>query len=211
MLENQSPVKSRNVHITFSFVVVANNTAWEGVHEITCGCMALLSSQDKPRLKEASLRGSHFLKLKGVMGCPALPMVIKKDPNIQSGRSTDQEHLRHQTYAHSWHDTIPPQGGSISSHMGLCHNLVFCYVDDATKGRKHGGEELWPLPGKSPAMLRVHNIPKKVHIVCGIFPLYFERHSKATHLICFCSCETGESGGETLCNDINKSENLICC
>ncbi len=84
-------------------------------------------------------------------------------------------------------------------------------ADDATEGRKLGGEELWPLPGKSPAKLRVHNIPKKVHTVPGIFPLYFERHSKATHSICFCSCETEENASETLCNDINKSANLICC
>lgn len=79
------------------------------------------------------------------------------------------------------------------------------------EGKKQGGEELWPLPGKSPAMLSVHNIPKKVHSGPDVFPLYFECHSKATHSICFCSCETEHNESETLCNDISKSVNLICC
>lgn len=71
-------------------------------------------------------------------------------------------------------------------------------TDDIPEESEQGGEELWPLPGKSPAMLRVHNIPKKVHTVADIFPLYFERQSKETHSICFSSCETEENAGKTL-------------
>lgn len=50
------------------------------------------------------------------------------------------------------------------------------------RGRKQGGEELWPLPGKSPAMLRVHNISKKVHSGADIFPPFFLSGIQKQHI-----------------------------
>lgn len=76
--------------------VVATNRAWEGVHagtlkflEVALPCYLVR----KPRLVRASRRVSHFSKLKGsgAIGCPAHGN--KKDPNIQRGRSDDQEHM----------------------------------------------------------------------------------------------------------------------
>lgn len=79
-------------------------------------------------------------------------------------------------------------------------------ADESAEGRICGHS-----PEKVLAMLRVHNIPKKVHTASDIFPFILSATQKQHIGSVSAAARLLENVSEVLRDDINRSENLICC